>query len=660
MSFAVPFAVWFSVFLTPLQKQYFGAYVTAPMARTMVRRAANVPVWWVSKTARKRKPELALDADVVAAPASGNQALPLDLSPEARAAGWTGLTSSRQLNSADVIEKVLREGFFDDESPARLMLNPVLFGAALFLVVLLVRERSQSRLSHEDRHGRRTKGPELISAWRSSKEKKDGGIRLRLKPKLGLVPSSFSIPRNLESSHILLMGDTGSGKSNAIRQILRQVERRGETAIVYDPAAEFVQEFYKPERGDLILNPLDERCPYWDLHDELYQPENAPAIAAAMLPEKEFEKGFFTDAPRRVLGRLLRDGPSAAKLLEWMSDPEIIESRLAGTPQAAYLDRNAGPQRGGVLASLNMIADSLDLLPDEDKNRQKLVTGAWRFQRTRWVFLTSRPAMRERILPLHSAWLDLLILRMMEPCVNPAKPVWFVLDELASLNKLPQLHTAVTENRKYGIPVVLGFQGRSQLEKRYGQDAEAMLSQPATKIFFKTSEPRAAKWVSETLGEIEVERLKESRTPKLFGSKKNFAMEIATKPLVMASEIAGLEPLRGYIKQGNRVVPVRFALASLRKLQPEFIARKMTVPEPRAVSPLPASPPPKVAASPPKQAPVMEPVQLQVAFPESPPADVSAPPKKPTQPEKPKSPFGKKQGATGEKPRDWDESQWIE
>jgi hypothetical protein len=53
-------------------------------------------------------------------------------------------------------------------------------------------------------------------------------------------------------------------------------------------------------------------------------------------------------------------------------------------------------------------------------------------------------------------------------------------------------------------------------------------------------------------------------------------------------------------------------------------------------------------------------VQLQVAFPESPPADVSAPPKKPTQPEKPKSPFGKKQGATGEKPRDWDESQWIE
>jgi type IV secretory pathway TraG/TraD family ATPase VirD4 len=86
-----------------------------------------------------------------------------------------------------------------------------------------------------------------------------------------------------------------------------------------------------------------------------------------------------------------------------------------------------------------------------------------------------------------------------------AKPVWFVLDELASLNKLPQLHTAVTENRKYGNPVVVGFQGRSQLEKRYVQDAEAMLSQPATKLFFKTTEPHAAKWISDAIGEIEVE-----------------------------------------------------------------------------------------------------------------------------------------------------------
>jgi hypothetical protein len=291
-----------------------------------------------------------------------------------------------------------------------------------------------------------------------------------------------------------------------------------------------------------------------------------------------------------VLSSLLRKGGSTGTLLQWMADPSEIERRLQGTPQAAYIDRKAGPQRAGVLASLNMIADSLELLPEGGEAEEWFSTAQWKSQRTRWVFLTSKPALRERILPLHSAWLDLFILRMMEPCVNPAKPVWFVLDELASLNKLPQLHTAVTENRKYGNPVVLGFQGRSQLEKRYGQDAEVMLSQPATKIFFRTSEPQAAKWISETLGEIEVERLKESRTPKLLVSQKSFSMEIATKPLIMASEIAGLEALHGFVKQENRVVPVEFAYIAMRSLQPAFLERMMTIQEPRQLQPTTVTP----------------------------------------------------------------------
>ncbi len=191
-----------------------------------------------------------------------------------------------------------------------------------------------------------------------------------------------------------------------------------------------------------------------------------------------------------------------------------------------------------------------------------------------------------------------------------AKPVWFVLDELASLNKLPQLHAAVTENRKYGNPVVMGLQGKSQMEKRYGQDAEAMLSQPATKIFLKTSEPRAAKWVSDAIGEIEVERLKESRSMEMLGTKQSYAMEIATKPLVMASEIAGLPPLHGFIKQENRVVSAHFLLAKKQGKQPEFVERKREEVVPRELveepvpmpAPLPSTSPEKLVQSEPSHA----------------------------------------------------------
>jgi len=77
-------------------------------------------------------------------------------------------------------------------------------------------------------------------------------------------------------------------------------------------------------------------------------------------------------------------------------------------------------------------------------------------------------------------------------------------------------------------------------------------------------------------------------------------MEIATKPLAMASEIAGLEPLHGYIKQENRVVPVKFAYVPKQSLQPKFIARKITIREPRPLSssPLTVMLPQVVAAVP--------------------------------------------------------------
>jgi type IV secretory pathway TraG/TraD family ATPase VirD4 len=70
--------------------------------------------------------------------------------------------------------------------------------------------------------------------------------------------------------------------------------------------------------------------------------------------------------------------------------------------------------------------------------------------------------------PLQSLWIDLLILRLPNEPKESQKRVWFVIDELASLQKHPQLYTAITENRKSNNPVILGFQGQAQLEVLYG------------------------------------------------------------------------------------------------------------------------------------------------------------------------------------------------
>jgi type IV secretory pathway TraG/TraD family ATPase VirD4 len=591
----LPASLWFGWTMNPVQTFYLGTYAACS---TLSRYSGAVTtVRYAEKTAPGRKPETLLPEDAIK---SSDRKQPLALSPKAIAMGWRGVTiTPPQRVRASELREYLAATVYDGNSAWLIFLRPVLYLTALvlFLYVLWLLFGHKLRVSrkHEQRHGRRTKGPELLAALRGSG---DGGVRFQIEREgtLGrFLPShSFRIPRRLEASHILLMGDTGSGKSSAIRQLLRQVEDRGESAIVYDPAMDFLGEFYNPQRGDLILNPLDQRCPYWGLGDEIDRPETATTIAAAMLSDKEYEKAFFTDAPRRVLAHLLRRQPQPRDILRMMANPAYIEAAVKGTPLAALLDPGAPAQRAGVLSSLNMVADSLELLPEWEYTRKTFATAEWYTERKRWVFLTSSPAYREKVLPLHSAWLDLFILRMMGYCEDrAAKPVWFVLDELASLNKLPQFHTAVTENRKYGNPVVMGIQGRSQMEKRYGQDAEAMLSQPATKVFLKTSEPRAAKWISEAIGEVEVERLKESQSMGLIRSKKSFSMEIATKPLIMASEIAGLAPLSGFIKLENDVLPARFRLAKKHNKQPDFLERPREKPLPRKVDAVKISAPTK-------------------------------------------------------------------
>ncbi len=108
------------------------------------------------------------------------------------------------------------------------------------------------------------------------------------------------IPRVRESSHFMMIGDTGSGKSSLIRQMLLQVEGRGETAIVYDPALEYTPQFYEPGRGDVILNAVDARMPYWSPCDEVEHEAEAEGLAAALFKDDPRTNPFFVMVPRQI------------------------------------------------------------------------------------------------------------------------------------------------------------------------------------------------------------------------------------------------------------------------------------------------------------------------------------------------------------------------
>lgn len=566
---------------TPLQRLFLSPYLRSEIASDLAFKTGRYRLLHVVD--RNGGSRLPLDEEVESIAAAVQPTF--TLTAVAQQTGDVRLVWQDGTYRHEALHDMLREWIYAGQTPADLAWPAAWWALVVFGVGLLVTIPQDVARARERRHGRRLKGPELVTVARFNRRLRADGIGFLQKTRLRRFAR---IPRAIESSHLLIMGDSGTGKSALIRQMLCQLEARGDTAIVYDPALEYTPQFFTPERGDVILNPLDRRSPYWSPGDELRNDAEALTLATSLFPDRHNENPFFTEGPRRIFAHLLTFRPTAQELVTWLCHEDELDRRVRGTSYASMIDRQAPAQRSGVLASLNMVADTLKLLPLESGTAQRWSAAEWSRNRKGWLFLTSTPETRTRLVPLTSLWLDMLVLRLMNVGASSARPVWFVLDELASLQRLPQLHTAITENRKSNNPVVLGFQGRSQLETRYGHDAEAMLSQPATKVFLRTSEPHAAKWISETIGEIEIERLRESRSKGQWG-QQSYGLERQVEPLVMASEISGLAALHGYMKVGNLVTRLHVPFVDLPDRHPPFVERPVASTPMARVSAAPTS-----------------------------------------------------------------------
>lgn len=570
---------------TPLQSYWFRSYMWATLAPTMDIQHSN---YRLLVEVQGRQTFIPGERDVVSGGtrAENGRIIPLALTEQAYRRGFrlVLLPSAKYDNLK--IEEQLRHFVYGDQSLKQMAETPLWWGLGVFAGVFLFSIPRDIKRARDRREGVRLQGPELVTVAEFNRRLHSRGIGI-----VNTIHRTFTewalcrkghilrIPHQAESSHLLLMGDSGTGKSVIMRQFAQQIEQRGESAIIYDPALEYVTRFYDETRGDIILNPLDIRMPYWSPADEVQHEAEALTVAASLFPDSHRENPFFVEGPRKVFAYLLTLKPAPDELVWWLSHEQELDRRLKGTELAAMIYPGASAQRAGVLASLNMVADSLKMLPRKKDTAQKWTAAEWSKQRQGWIFLTSTPEVRKRLLPLTSLWLDMLVLRLMNQGRPGRIPVWFLLDELASLQRLPQLHTAITENRKSNNPVVLGFQGRSQLEARYGLDAEAMLSQPATKVFLRTSEPKSAKWISDAIGQVELERVRETRTDGREKNSRSFNRENVHKALVMDSVIMGLDPLHGYIKNGNLVVEFRTRPTTPEARTHGFIPRQNT-PEP--------------------------------------------------------------------------------
>lgn len=556
--------------LPALQKTYSGSYFRSSAGSLFKAHGSYQVVYLGGPNVQPRR-ALPVDFEDGETVFPDGHRVPVQLSALPLSQGFRGFYTGKPETFTDVaMSHWLRGAIFEGQSFLGSYTVSFLWAGLSLLGLLAVSIPADMKRFRQMKYGRLLRGPVLMKPEEFARKQKGDGVGFNTAD----MDDRLRIPAQKEAQHFLMMGDTGVGKTQLITQLLLQVAERGDSAVVYDPATEYVQRFFDAERGDIVLNPLDARCPYWGPAQEIETNAEADAVAASLYqPTGETKDEFFHQTPAQIFAHLLKFGPTPHQLADWLASDKELLAKVEGTEMAFYIDQNAGPQRAGVLSSLGIVAKSFRLLPTKKDANGEWNARSWSKTRKGWIFITSRPTERNTLRPLHSLWIDLLVMRLMnEPAPNQKK-VWFVIDELASLQRLPQLHTALTEARKSKNPMVLGFQGRAQLQAIYGDKlAEVMVSQPATRLFMKTAEPNAAQWISKAIGYVEIERVKETKHD---GAKqgRNYSLDRQIEPLVMESQITGLDDLHAYLKHGNNVARFNFNYISLPKVNPGFVSR---------------------------------------------------------------------------------------
>lgn len=382
------------------------------------------------------------------------------------------------------------------------------------------------------------------------------GMRLRLTRKASKIKiGNLPLIKGTETRHILVSGGTGSGKTNCFHRILPEIRKQKQRAVVVDSTGEFVAKYYR-EGKDVLLNPFDQRSPQWHPWCECHDSFDFKALVQSFIPSTfQEDESFWRKAAQEVFNALLQIKAQEKRIssltrLLFHSPLHILYDALKETKAGPFLDPSSEKTAGSVRAVAASYLECLELFPDTDT---PFSIRDWVCNRKddSWLFLTCTMSQRASMLPLLSGWFSIAMrsLLLMPPDHN--RRLWFIADELPSLNRLKDLETCLTESRKYGGCALLAIQSPSQIEMIYGRDlARIIIGNCATRIAFTERDPEIAERISKSFGNKEIRELQEGIS---YGAHEmrdgvNLSMQKRVSPVVTPTDIQSLNTNEAYIR----------------------------------------------------------------------------------------------------------------
>lgn len=386
-----------------------------------------------------------------------------------------------------------------------------------------------------------------------------------------LTLAGMPIPREDETKHFKLIGTTGTGKSTAIREVLGGALERGDRAIIADPDGGYLRRFYNEGRGDVILNPFDERSAKWDLYGEVTNDYDVAQLARSLIPDQEGSERSWRAYGRTFLEAVVRQtrdgGISDVKELHdvlVIAGTKELKTLVEGTPAQPFLDEHNIKMFDSIRSVTTSAMDALQYVGKQ--NGAPLSVRNWVQGGKGVLFIPYQAGQIAALRSMISAWMRLAIFETMNR-EEADKPLWFVVDELDALGQIDGLKDALARLRKFGGRCVLGFQSIAQVSGTYGRaEAQTIVENCGNTLILRCSGSErggTSSFASQLIGQREVLRTTESRSrqPLRLLSTITRSQHFSIEPAVLDSEIEQLADLKGYLKLASRPEWRRVVLA---------------------------------------------------------------------------------------------------
>lgn len=395
--------------------------------------------------------------------------------------------------------------------------------------------------------------------------------------KLANVP----LVKNSEAQHILISGTTGSGKTNCLHELLQQIRRRKQRAIIVDMTGVFIEKYYRPEI-DKILNPRDSRSESWNVWGECQDPAHFKTMAALLIPAQGHGETSYWVKNARVLfdataEKLKGQGNLTNKnFFAFATDKPAkdIQKFYDETRAAAIVNADGKETVMGVRSHLRGSIDSIELFKD---TAHPFSIRSWvkEDQGDGWLFLSSPPEHREEMATLLSVWISIATESINSLSRDLERRVWVVIDELPAIKKLPTLQVMLAEVRQRGGCVILCAQDMSLLDEIYGYNiVKSIANLCSTKVIFRIEGADIAERMSKWLGVQEVSEAIENISYGQDRIRDGVSLNDnrKEKPTIHFDKLMKLPNLEAYLKLPGSypVAKVRFQIHNLPKVAEGF------------------------------------------------------------------------------------------